>query len=232
MGLLDKPQLLQPILFTYLTIALALLVTVFHYGRRIKTADDFRSVLLYFVSFFLALLVVPVLFICLASAAPGQLLSSVGWTVGRSRRGILVMAVAVPFAVASAYVSSRDPAMRRQYPLSTQACSSLKKFILYETAYLVLYYLPWEFLFRGLLFFSLLQSSGLWTSLAVQTLVSTLYHIGHPDSEIFAALGSGFIFGLIAYDTGSFFYTLFIHALVGICNDTMIFHRYYRRSGL
>jgi len=44
-------------------------------------------------------------------------------------------------------------------------------------------------------------------------------------------LGSGFIFGLIAYSTGSFLYPLFIHALVGICNDTLIFYRYYRRAG-
>jgi membrane protease YdiL (CAAX protease family) len=230
-GLLSNPKLLQPILFVYLAFAFALLVTVFHYKRRIKAANDFRAVLLYFVSFFLALLVVPILIICLASAAPGQLLLSLGWTVGRSRRGILLMVIAIPIAIASAYVASKDPVMRQQYPLSKQACSSLKKFVLYEMAYLVLYYLPWEFVFRGLLFFSLLSSSGLLMSLAVQTIVSTLYHIGHPDSEIFAALGSGFIFGLIAYSTGSFLYTLFIHALVGICNDALIFHRYYRRQG-
>ncbi len=229
MGLLNNPAILQPLLFIYLAPALALLVTVFHYQRLAKTRGDFRAVLLYFFSFFLALFVVPLLIVCLASAAPGRFLLSLGWTLGRISRGLFCIAVAVPIAIVSGYIGSRDPVMRQQYPFSKQACSSLKKFILYETAYLALYYLPWEFVFRGLLFFPLISSSGLLTALAVQTMISTLYHIGHSDSEIFAALGAGFVFGLIAYSTGSFFYTVVIHALVGISNDAFIYARDYRR---
>ena len=70
MGLLANPRLLLPILFVYLALAFTLLVTVFHYKRRIKAADDLRAVLFYFFSFFAALLVIPILIIGLASAWP------------------------------------------------------------------------------------------------------------------------------------------------------------------
>jgi membrane protease YdiL (CAAX protease family) len=66
---------------------------------------------------------------------------------------------------------------------------------------------------------------GLIPALAVQTIISTLYHFGHPPSEIFAALGAGVIFGLVAYATGSIFYASILHAAVGISNDVFLYTR-------
>jgi len=37
------------------------------------------------------------------------------------------------------------------------------------------------------------------------------------------------IFGVIAYATHSILYTIFLHALIGILNDTIICYRYYRK---
>ena len=70
-----------------------------------------------------------------------------------------------------------------------------------------------------LLFFPLLGTVGLLPALAVQTMLSTLYHIGHPDTEIAASLAAGFLFGLVAYHTRSILYTTAIHALFGIATD-------------
>ena len=63
----------------------------------------------------------------------------------------------------------------------------------------------------------------------MQTIISTLLHIGHPDSEVFAAAGAGLAFGLVAYVTGSFVYPLVLHAATGISTDTFLFFR--RRRG-
>jgi len=76
----------------------------------------------------------------------------------------------------------------------------------------------------------LIPAVGLVPALSVQTIISTLHHFGHPPSEIFAALGAGFVFGLIAYYTGSFFYTIFLHALTGVATDFFIFRRDYRSA--
>ena len=100
----------------------------------------------------------------------------------------------------------------------------------FEGAYVLLYYTAWEFLYRGLLFFPLIPAVGLVPALSVQTIISTLHHCGHPRSEVFAASGAGFLFGLIAYYTGSFFYTIFLHALTGVATDFFIFRRVYQSA--
>jgi membrane protease YdiL (CAAX protease family) len=115
------------------------------------------------------------------------------------------------------------------YPLAKAACDGARTFVGYEISYLVLYYLPWEWVFRGVLFLPLVPAIGLIPSLAVQTAVSTLLHIGHPDAEVFGAAGAGLAFGLVAYFTGSFLYPLVLHAATGIATDTFLYVR--RRQG-
>lgn len=153
MGLFDNPKLLQQLLYLYLALAITLLATVLYYRRRVKAWGDYWAVLFYFFSFFLLLFVFPVLIIYLTSAAPAQFLSNVGAKLGRSGRGLLFMLLALPITIFSASIGAGDPVLSAFYPFSKQACTNLKKFILYETAYLFFYYLPWEFVFRGLLFF-------------------------------------------------------------------------------
>jgi membrane protease YdiL (CAAX protease family) len=230
MGLLSSAEAVRNVLYLYLAAAFPLMMTVFHHRTLLKKRGDYRAFLLYFTAFFILFLAVPVLIILIAAPDPWAFLASVGLTAGRAGKGLMFAAAAVPVALLAAFVGSRDPAMKGQYPFSKEACSGPKKFILYETSYLFLYYLSWEFLFRGILFFPLVAAVGLIPALTVETMISTVYHFGHPDTEIFAALGAGFAFGLIAYATGSFLYTFVIHALVGIANDSFLYHRHYRRG--
>ena len=230
MGILNKNVDVLAVLLGYLALAFALMMTVFHHSRLVRRRDDFRAFLLYFISFCTAFLVLPVVIVFMLSADPVRSIISFGFSTGRWGTGVLFMGVSIPVAVFIAYLGSKDPAMRERYPFSKRACESLGKFAIFEFSYLVLYYSSWEFLFRGLLFFPLVPAVGLVPALAIQTVVSTLYHFGHPDSEIYAAAVGGVVFGLIAYATGSFLYTVFIHALIGITTDSFLYVR-RRRLG-
>jgi membrane protease YdiL (CAAX protease family) len=230
MGLLSSAEAARNLLYLYLAAAFPLMMTVFHHRTLLKTRGDYRAFLLYFTAFFALFLAVPVLIILIAAPDPQAFLASVGLTGGRVGRGLLITAASVPVALLAAAFGSRDPAMKDQYPFSTKALASLKKFALYEISYLFFYYLSWEFLFRGILFFPLVAAVGLIPALAVETIISTVYHFGHPDTEILAALGGGLIFGLIAYTTGSFLYPVVIHAMVGIGTDSVLYYRHHRRG--
>ena len=127
------------------------------------------------------------------------------------------------------FIGSRNPEMQKIYPFAKAVCAGARTFAGYELSYLFLYYLPWEFVFRGVLFLPLVPAIGLIPALAVQTAISTLLHIGHPDTEVFAAAGAGLIFGALAWATGSFFYPLILHAATGIATDTFLYLR--RRRG-
>jgi membrane protease YdiL (CAAX protease family) len=211
-------------------VAFALLFSFFHYRQLLQKWDDQRAFLAYFTAVFCLFLVIPTLIIFLFSPDPLLFLKEAGLTLGNWRRGLAVMAAGAPLAVLSGFIGSRDTELSRFYPFSKVACRSPRSFIAFEAAYLLLYYVAWEFLYRGILFFPLIPAIGLVPALSLQTVISTLHHAGHPQSEIFAALAAGFIFGLVAYFTGSFIYAVFLHALTGICTDTFIYLRTYRRQ--
>lgn len=214
---------LPPVLL-YLEVlaALVLLATRLHFRRWRGTPREAAAVRRYFLAFFVLLLALPCLIVALTAARPAAALASFGWTFGRAGRGALLTAAGLPLAWLAGRIASRDPAMRRMYPLAKDACAGRGPFLRYELSYLVFYYLPWESVFRGALFLPLIPVLGLLPALAVQTAVSTLLHVGHPAAEVRAAAGAGLAFGLIAFFTGSFIYTLVLHAATGLATDALI----------
>lgn len=223
------PEAVFEVVLVWLAAAFTMMATVFHHRRLAARMPDDRAYFLYFTLFFSVFMAVPVVLVALGSAEPGRFLAAAGFKAGKWRLGLPLAAVGVPIALLSAFIASRDPAMRSQYPFSKRVCASPKKLAVYEIAYFFLYYAAWEFLFRGIFFLPFVPILGLVPALAIQALLSTLYHFGHPDTEVFAALGAGFVFGLIAWAAGSFFYTLAIHAAVGIGTDVLIYRRDHRR---
>jgi membrane protease YdiL (CAAX protease family) len=215
-----------------LLVGLILVASVFHFRRSREKPDEERAaVRRYFVAFFVLLLALPCGLVILASPRPGETLEAIGWTLGRVGLGLTLTLAGLPLAVLAGFVGSRDEALRKFYPLAKAAFADARTFAGYEISYALLYYLPWEFVFRGVLFLPLVPAIGLGPALAVQVTASTLLHIGHPGSEILAAIVAGLIFGLIAYFTGSFFYTLVLHAATGISMDTFLFLGRRRERG-
>jgi membrane protease YdiL (CAAX protease family) len=211
------------LVYLELVLALTFLATVLHFRALRRTRDELAAVRRYFLAFFVLLLAAPCLLTLFSSPGPGAALASFGWTFGRAGLGFALAAVGLPLAILAGSVGSRDPEMRKMYPLAKAACAGARTFAGYELSYLFLYYLPWEFVFRGVLFLPLVPAIGLVPALAVQTAISTLLHIGHPDTEVFAAAGAGLVFGLIAWATGSFLYTFILHAATGIATDTFLY---------
>lgn len=224
------PEAVLGVVYVWLAVAFCLMTTVFHHRRLAAKLPDDRAYYRYFLLFFGVFMAVPLLIIGLGSAGPAQFLSTAaGFKPGKWRLGLALSAIGVPVCLLAAFIGSRDPLIQAHYPFSKRACASAGKLAAFETSYVILYYFPWEFIFRGLLFFPIAAALGLVPALAIQTALSTFYHFGHPDSEVFGALGAGFVFGLIAYVTGSFFYTIFIHAVVGVATDALLYHRIHRR---
>jgi membrane protease YdiL (CAAX protease family) len=218
------------LVYLELALALTLLPTVLHFRRLRETRDELGAVRIYFLAVFGLLLVLPGLLILATAARPLEALTAFGWTFGRVGLGAVLTLGGLPLAILAGFIGSRDPALQKMYPFAKAAGADRRTFAGYELSYVVLYYLPWESVFRGVLFLPLVPAIGLVPALAVQTIISTLLHIGHPDSEVFAAAGAGLVFGLMAYFTGSFFYPLVLHASTGVATDTFLFLR-RRKAG-
>jgi hypothetical protein len=221
-------------LFSVLCVSFMLLssfLSIRNWKRR--CAGDFTGVMVYFLCVFVLLTVVPLAVIL----SYGIALSSLGMGIGNWRLGIVLGLAGLVLTLAGLARGWRDPAMQEFYPFSKEAMKSRGRFVLYESAYVVLYYLAWELTFRGVMLFGLLAllpptPAGVLTAILLQTIVSTVFHIGHPDSEILGAFIFGLLSGLVTAATGSFLYALVLHASAGILNDSVMYHRSARARRL
>lgn len=155
-------------------------------------------------------------------------LKEFGLGLGNRKLGgylILIATIVVPLICFSVLLS---PDMINTYPLvDLKVNNAWWQWILYLGSY-ILYYFGWEFLFRGIMLFGTKQRFGLLGAILVTTLISALIHtsiagFGKPMIETLSAVFAGFIFAFITNKTNSIYYSLYIHALVGICTDLYIF---------
>jgi uncharacterized protein len=168
-----------------------------------------------FAACFLLLAVVPVLTVKLGF---GERLADYGVRWGIHRRTLRTILMLGPAFVLGGYIASLDPAMRVKFPINPQAGASAGAFALHAATY-VLFYVGWEFFFRGFLQFGLREALGDVNAVLVQVLASTLAHLGCPPSEVYGAIFGGLLWGMLAFRTRSLLSGLVQHCLLGISLD-------------
>ncbi len=224
------------VLLLLVGVGFALLSSVLHRTTlRRRFTGDLAPTLAYFAAFFLLLFAAPLAWVLSAGRATGLTPASLGLAAGDWRLGLVLCAIGTPIVAFAAFTGSRDPALRALYPFARDTLDDGAAFALYETSYALLYYPAWEFAFRGVLLFGLAGLAGggpaaIAAAILVQTMLSTVYHLGHPPSEVLSAFAFGIVFGAIAALTGSVLYPLYLHALVGVLDDVFI-RRSLRRTG-
>jgi membrane protease YdiL (CAAX protease family) len=91
-----------------------------------------------------------------------------------------------------------------------------------HVASLALFYLGWEFHFRGFLQQGLAASLGPTAGLWVQVLASCLLHFDRPDAELWASIPAAILWGLQANYTGAVWAGFAQHWLLGATLDYFI----------
>lgn len=129
-------------------------------------------------------------------------LADYGVQLGIPKRTFRSMAIFVPIFLVSGYTGSFDPAMQAYYPINPRAGASGAMFALHATTYF-LFYLGWEFGFRGFMQIGLRGSMGEVSALLVQVLASVALHFGRPATETYLSILGGILWGVFAYRTRS-----------------------------
>jgi membrane protease YdiL (CAAX protease family) len=133
------------------------------------------------------------------------------------------------------FIGAYNPALSVFYPFSRTLTLAWGGggFVVHVLLYVMLYYLPWELLFRGILLFPFVRlvdrrfperalsgASVIPLLIAVlQAIPATLLHFGHPLPETLIALPFGILLGWLALRTGSLLPGLALHVLAGIGQD-------------
>jgi membrane protease YdiL (CAAX protease family) len=187
------------------------------YGRW----QDFYAALYEWLSAFLLMFWVPYFVVRVIFK---KRLRDFGLRLGDIRSGLRIVLIMIPFMIWMSYVGSAGADMQTEYPLAKSTMDYLPMFVLAEASYL-LYYIGWEFFFRGFMLFGLEEKFGPAIAILIQTIPSVIVHIGKPGNETFAAIGAGLVGGYIAIRTRSIYYPLLLHVLVGISTDVFVMLR-------
>jgi len=162
-----------------------------------------------------------VLYFCLpllaAAITPGQRVRETGIGLGDWRVGLPVAGALLAAFVPVVAIASYLPTFSGHYPLCDAATTSWAAFGAYTFCF-ALYFIGWEYLFRGYLLFALEPSMGKMAAFA-QTMPFVVIHYGKPELETFGSIIAGVVLGLLALRTRSFWYGAFIHIGVAFSMD-------------
>lgn len=185
-------------------------------------SNDFYPHLLQFISFFILIFVAPIIY---SKFALHKSLDDLGFSLRNKKIGIKICIFSLPIVVLIVFFASNILSLQQEYPLSKAVLEQNYLIVWYELIYIIFYYIAWEFYFRGFLLFTLEGKFGSIFAILIQTILSSLIHLGKPDGEMWGAILAGIIFGAIAIYTRSFWYTFFIHATIGVLTDLAIILR-------
>jgi len=170
-----------------------------------------------FASAFVLFLLVPLVLLKLLGR---EKLSDLGLGLGDVKFGFWVvilgwLVLALPGGLSAGGMED----FRAEYPLAKLSVESGSRFLVYQLAYGLLYYVAWEAFFRGFLQMGLRPYIGDLAAILVQTAASTLLHIGKPMGETWAALLAGFLFGALMLRMRSIWPLVLVHWGLGLLTD-------------
>lgn len=177
-----------------------------------------------FAAFFILAFLCPFFYILFSKR---KMPSRMGLQRGDDKTGWMIVLISIPFILLISCISSTNPTFQSEYPLAKNLLQNKQFIFSYELAYVVLYYVAWEFYFRGFLLFGLKDKYGAMAAILIQTIASALVHIGKPMDEALGSIFAGILLGVIALRTESILYTFILHALLGVSLDLFIIFNPY-----
>lgn len=137
------------------------------------------------------------------------LFASIVWIIGLS-------ALIIPLVSRSA----KKPENLINYP-QIRAREWDRKMVIGNLAAWAVYLLGYEFLFRGLLLFPLVEEIGLWPAIAINIGLYSGTHIPKGLSETIGAIPLSIVLCLLSVQTGTIWIAFFVHLAIAWTNTTV-----------
>ncbi len=173
------------------------------------------NVLIGFIGTFLSLLIIPLIYVKITQKKP---LSEFGTTFENKKWGYITVVIFL-LTIPLLFFGSQNANLINTYPLTKDILVSWPIFVGYELLYISIYYIPYEFFFRGILQLGLSKHWKEWQSILYVTVLSTLLHLTKPIIEVLAAAVAGIIFGIVTMKTNSWYYAFLMHITIGVTTD-------------
>ncbi len=144
--------------------------------------------------------------------------AEVGLGLGDWRLALGIALAYLPFAIVGTWILSDGAGFQQQYPHLPEAARSWRTFLLYELLF-VLYWVGWEYLWRGFVLFGTAPALGA-GAIVVQMVPFALLHVGKPAAETYLSILGGLALGALVWRCRSFWVAVPIHAFQMLAIDT------------
>ena len=141
----------------------------------------------------------------------GRSLGAIGLGVGDWKFAVVVVALYLPLVMAGTWVLSGDAAFQASYPHYRGATRSWTLFACYHALFL-LYWIGWEYLWRGFMLFGTAHTLGAYAIL-IQAIPFALLHLQKPIPELALSVIGGIALGAVCWRCRSFWVAVPLHAL-------------------
>ncbi|HID77182.1 MAG TPA: hypothetical protein EYP56_14455 [Planctomycetaceae bacterium] len=149
-------------------------------------------------------------------------LADYGVRLGNWRIALGWLALMAPVWLVAAHLGSTNPHVVQWYPINRSAGQSPAMFGFHALTYLI-FYMGYEFHFRGYVQFGLRESVGEMNALLIQVVMTVLIHTGKPlPNEAFGSMFAGMLWGVLNFRARSLLPGLLQHFLLGISLDLFI----------
>lgn len=169
----------------------------------------------------LFLLAVPLLL----ATAVGFRAEELGLTLGDWRFGLAATAPLALLLLPLLYLGAADPTLQAAYPWPGEWLGERPQRLLLWAPIYALYYLAFEFFYRGLLLRGAATHWGAHRAQWLQATAATLIHLGKPLSEVVSAFPASLLFGALALRSRSLVYPVLLHLWIGLANDVFVLAR-------
>jgi len=137
--------------------------------------------------------------------------AEMGIGLGDWKLATIITAIYIPLVVIGTWFLSADPAFQAQYPHLRQAAFDWEIFLIYHALFL-LYWIGWEYLWRGYVLFGTVRAIGPVLAIMVQAMPFALLHASKPPAEAFLSILGGILLGALVWRCRSFWIAVPIHA--------------------
>ena len=161
--------------------------------------------------------------LAIALVVTGKPLSYFGFGFQHGSKVLLWSLAAAVLIIPLSYLNAKKASNLAMYPQIRKRDWSYR-LLLWSNLTWVLYLLGYETLFRGILFFPLLDQFGLVPALVVNVAIYSLAHIPKGITETIGAIPFGIVVCLAANATGVIWFPILVHSIMALSSEWFSLH--------
>lgn len=226
MGEVFSRNVIIPILYVIFS-SLALFSIIQAY-RRSDKAKNVRPVIFIRLCGMVLFGLIPVL---LLRVLPGYTISQVGLNMNRFAGSLLWIVILGAFLISMNFFLTRNSKSSKNYP-QIQKESWNFYLILINTLSWAGYLFAYEFMFRGLLLFPLVNHLGIVTAIIINTILYSATHFYKGVQEVIGAIPLGIVLCLLTIEYGNIWIAFFAHLCLALSGEYFALFRQQKTSNL